>query len=785
MQAPTPETDLSRAAAGETAPWDRVQIAPPPAWADAGELYDAGFRGKTDAHVTQLLWSWQVDAESGQTFATTARRLETAMAVQHESQWSLDLDARASRLTLHWLRIVRGDTRIDQLNRERMRLLQRETQLEHHVIDGSWTLLLVLEDVQPGDVIEAAYTTEWRHPIRPEGCEVFFVVPPRLSVGRYHLAVLSDPARSNLRWKASADAPAHHEESGPAGRRRWVWEGSQPAPREPEPNQPTTFIDNLWVQVSDLADWGELAVRVDAAWTASGEKSDAEQLAAFAKPAKLDAAAIAGLVRQIQDGFRYLSINLETGGWIPASPRKTARQRHGDCKDLAWLAASVLRGWGVVARPVLVGTGLRERVADLLPMSIAFNHAILEVEWDGAKRWFDLTSRDQGGGFETQAVGWFGRGLVIDARDGGLRAQPGERIGGAYSVKETILLDSNRQSVSMVEIRLRAEGMQADNLRGERIARGAEAFSREREDQARRRHGRARRVGELRWRDDRDRNVCELVEVFEIGHAVYPGEQGQRATYDAPTSLLAQGFLLPDDVARRGPWDMPFPLEVAHEIMIKSPALGVGSSPRRRWSTPEFEAMIEGSMVRGAWTKRMRFRVGAAEIPAERVAQYRRDLESVFRDLGWRVYVPWGQPRPRRGDRFGELGEESVDPVGGTALSQSRPASVIAPATSAPAPLAAAVQPSIPRPGPTPKGSSSDSPSPVAEPPSTEALEKAEKAKQSSKGKRRRRTSQDKRLEREPRNPLPGIPLWVLIVGVLVIAAVLIYIARSLASSPG
>jgi hypothetical protein len=40
-------------------------------------------------------------------------------------------------------------------------------------------------------------------------------------------------------------------------------------------------------------------------------------------------------------------------------------------------------------------------------------------------------------------------------------------------------------------------------------------------------------------------------------------------------------------------------------------------------------------------------------------------------------------------------------------------------------------------------------------------------------------------LEREPSNPLPGIPLWVLIVGVLVVAAVLIYIARGLASSPG
>lgn len=775
MQAPSPQTDVPLVAVGESAPWDRVGIAPPPAWAEATENYDATFRAKADAHVTQLLWSWQVDAESARTFASTARRLETAMAVQHESQWSLDLDARASRLTLHWLRIVRGDTRIDQLKRERMRLLQRETQLEHHVIDGSWTLLLVLEDVQPGDVIEAAYTTEWRHPIRPEGCEVFFVVPPRIAVSRYLLSVLSDPSRTALRWKASSDAPALREETTPEGRRRWRWEGAQPAPREAEPNQPSTFLDNVWVQVSDLASWEELATRVDAAWAGAGENAGVEQIAAFAPPATLDAAAVAALVRQIQDGFRYLSINLDTGGWIPASPRQTARQRHGDCKDLAWLAVSVLRRWGVSARPVLVGSGLRERVAELLPMATAFNHAILEVEWGGAKRWFDLTARDQGGGFETQAVPWYGQGLVVDAKAGGLRAQPGERAGGAYSVRELVLVDSNRHSVSMLEVRLRAEGAQADNLRRERLARGGEAFAREREDQARRRHGRARRSGELHWRDDRERNVCELVEVFEIPDAVYPGEQGQRAVYDAPLNLLPQGFLLPDDEPRRGPWDMPFPLEVAHEITIKSPALGVGSSPRRRWSTPEFEAIVEGSLVRGSWTKRVRFRVGVAEIPADRVGQYRRDLETLFRDLGWRIYLPWGQPRPRRGDRFGELGEEAGDPVGGSALGPARP-------TVKPAPTPAQA---IPAPAATAAPAEPAAVSASTEPPSPEALKKAKKAKHSANGKRRRLSSQDKRLEREPKNPLPGIPLWALVVGVIVVAAVLIYLARGLASSPG
>lgn len=653
------------------APWDRIEIAPTPAWVDA-EPYDASLRAKDGAHVTQLLWARQVDATAGRSFHATALRLETPLAVQHESQWKLNLDGRRSRLTLHWLRLVRGETKIDQLKREHMRLMQRETQLEHHVIDGSWTLLVVLEDVRPGDVIEAGYSSEGVHPVRPEGCEVFFVVPPAMNVGRWRLSVLSETARAGLHWKTSDDAPAPREESLEGGRRRWAWEGAQAAPREPEPNLPSSYLDYTWVQVSDLTDWAELAGRVDQVWAEQNRGDGALDAQAFAKPETVDAAAILGLVRQVQDGFRYLSMDLETGGWIPSPPAAVARRRHGDCKDLAWLAATVLRGWGVGARPVLVATGLRERVSALLPAAILFNHAILEVEWAGEARWFDLTCRDLGGDFSKQAVGWFGQGLVIDGARGGLRVQPGKRSGGKYELKETVLLDTGRSGVSLVEIRLRTEEWHADNLRRAWLARGAEEFAREREEQAQRRYGRARRLGELRWRDDRARNVWELVETFEIGEVVDLGEGGERALFDVPVNLVVQSFLLPEDKPRRGPWDMPYPMEVAHEIVVKSPSLGLGSGPRRRWSEPEFEATLEGSRVKGMWTNRVRFRVGMAEIPAERVAGYRRRLGGLFRDLSWRLYLPWGQPRGRRGEGFGELGEVSVELVQGARLESAQ-----------------------------------------------------------------------------------------------------------------
>src|SRR5690606_37144764 len=100
----------------------------------------------------------------------------------------------------------------------------------------------------------------------------------------------------------------------------------------------------------------------------------------LAKPERVDAEAIIALITHLQADFRYFDGELQACGWRPSSPRVLAVRRHGDGKDLVWLATTVLRNWGVKARPILVGKGLREKIAGLLPMSTLLDHAVLEVE---------------------------------------------------------------------------------------------------------------------------------------------------------------------------------------------------------------------------------------------------------------------------------------------------------------------------------------------------------------------------------------------------------------------
>ena len=636
------------------APWDRIAFAAPAGWVEE-TIYDATVPPQEGAHVTILRWERQAEADLGASFHATALRLETAVAVQNQSQWSLNLDPRFHHLTLHWLRVVRGGERFDQVRRDRMRLLQRETQLEHHVINGGWTLLAVLDDVRPGDTIEAAYTFVSRHPISEGWSETFFSVPGNLVVGNFRLSLLFDPAGREMRWKGSDDAPALRETRDAGGKTRWLWEGNQLKRREMEPNLPSTFLNFIWIQASDVPDWNHLVRRVSEAWAGNQGNDLLGSNAEFARPNDLGAAAVTCLVRRIQDEFRYLSIDLDTGGWIPAPPDTVARQRRGDCKDLVWLATSILRRWGVRARPVLVGSGFCETVAAFLPSTLLFNHAVLEVDIDGASRWFDMTLRNQGGDFAGQPVKWFGMGLPVDAGADGPVAQPGQRAPSLIAVRETIYLDTRPDETSAVDIVLRAEGHYAEYYRRNHALKGAGEFAEERLGAAQKRYGKAKRTGTLQVRDDRESNVFEFAEGFHMTGAVYAGEGGKRALYDVPLSLVFSTLAIPEEKTRRGPWAMPFPLEIRHTLTVKSKGMGKGAVVRNKWSTPEFTALLEEPRFREEWSKTVRLVVMQPEIAADRVAAFREQMMDLRKALSWRIYLAWGQMRPDLLRRIGEL----------------------------------------------------------------------------------------------------------------------------------
>src|SRR5262245_29471752 len=72
------------------------------------------FRGKQPGCSTCLLLNQQVHAELNQTQIHVVERLENMQGVQDLSQWRLSFEPLTMSVTIHWIRIRRGDQEVDQ-----------------------------------------------------------------------------------------------------------------------------------------------------------------------------------------------------------------------------------------------------------------------------------------------------------------------------------------------------------------------------------------------------------------------------------------------------------------------------------------------------------------------------------------------------------------------------------------------------------------------------------------------------------------------------------------------
>ena len=137
-----------------------------------------------------------------------------------------------------------------------------------------------------------------------------------------------------MKWKSSAETLTPSETCAD-GLSAWKWTAQNYAGLKREPNTPSWYVSAPWIQISDCADWHIVAENFSQLW--AKQKSDApldELIKEVEKQGPDLPARIEKAIELIQDGYRYLSMNLEFGGMIPAPPEVVTRRRYGDCKSI-------------------------------------------------------------------------------------------------------------------------------------------------------------------------------------------------------------------------------------------------------------------------------------------------------------------------------------------------------------------------------------------------------------------------------------------------------------------
>ncbi|WP_194775045.1 transglutaminase-like domain-containing protein [Pararhodonellum marinum] len=127
---------------------------------------------------------------------------------------------------------------------------------------------------------------------------------------------------------------------------------------------------------------------------------------------------IARLYRYLQENYRYVSIQLGIGGWMPTGAAEVYKYKYGDCKGLSNLMMAILKEAGVPSNYTIVRAGQDAKDIDVDFPSNQFNHIILKVPLEGKDPvWLECTSTLLPPGF----LGDFtmNRHVLVVTEDGG------------------------------------------------------------------------------------------------------------------------------------------------------------------------------------------------------------------------------------------------------------------------------------------------------------------------------------------------------------------------------
>ena len=631
---------------------ERVTIAPPPEWVTVRALDESNDATAAGAQVVLLL-DRQYRVLSHERHERIARCLKTVQAVHEAAQWRLDFDPGTQRVVIHSIAVRRAGQCIEQADAKRLRFLQREENLDRFVVDGRVTVVLLIEDVRVGDILDVSYTVQTTPRLLPENFWMFTVVPAQVPLRAFHVSVRY-PTSRQIKWKHSEDefAPSFKKIDDES---EWHWQLSDLRPREIELGVPASHFVNPWFQVSDCESWAHVAAGVCAAWTENFDEPEfvdaANQIATGATTAEC----VNRALTFVQDEIRYLSLNSGLGGQIPASPGVVLRRRFGDCKDKAFLAAHLLRRLGVPARAVLVNSALRQAVDRMLPMPDAFDHVVVEYDLSGKRRWVDVTVPMQGGGALSKAVSDFRTGLPVSAGTTELeRIASVTSLGDVYELRETFMIDTGGRP-SGLKVMVKAAGAEADNLRREMTLEGEEAVTRKREQFYRQFFPDIRRVGAMEWRDDRARNEFVVADMFELRSATVPGREAQSCVFEYRAHLIQSVLGFSDTGARKQPFAVRYPCQVHHWIEVESPALEGAQPQTTAGRDSAFRFSCDFNRNYGRIIAHYSLRTLADSVKAERFDQYKTKIREIWPVTFLHVVLPLGVITSRRNRASGSL----------------------------------------------------------------------------------------------------------------------------------
>jgi transglutaminase-like putative cysteine protease len=625
------------------------EIGPVPGWVEplapehAAEAPADQVADQVAGGVHYLLLDQQVrlDGTRRATYQHVAAKALNERGVESIANIEVRFDPSYQRLILHAITVRRGARALQKLSRAAVRVLQRETDLEALIFDGSMTANVFLDDVRVGDVVEYAYSVVGHNPVFGDRHFGRFSMQWSVPVARARARLLWPQGRAlHLQHHNEAAAPAVTQGATHVDHR---WDLRQVAARRVENDAPAWFDPYPSVQWSEFADWQAVVQWALPLYRLPMRAVPAveAEAARLAPPGTVPSERLVAALRFVQREVRYLGIEAGAGSHQPSAPQLVLERRFGDCKDKTLLTVALLRAMGIEAHPALVNTAARRGIESWQPSPGAFNHVVVRARLDGRDFWFDPTRSTQEGSLFNLSQADYGPALVVDAGTDALVPMAGEQA--LRQVREVrAVLDSSAGMDQPVKYTVTTvvQGVAADVLRATLAQQSREQLQKNYVNFYAGYFAGVAPAAPLQVDDDPTANEITLTERYVIDRFWQRSDERKRLEASIEVPELAEYMRVPQAQVRQSPLALMHPLEFTHVTEVRLPRRWDIKPDRQHIDDPAFEFRREESWTAGrTLVLTDRFTSRLDHVAAGDVERYAGNVEKARRAARYELYL--------------------------------------------------------------------------------------------------------------------------------------------------
>ena len=569
-------------------------ITPEPAWGSQA-TGDPAVRTVKGGKYYHLSEHQERFGESHRDYASYLRytyTITSASGLDDGGYLMIDFDPAFETVQLHKVLVYRGDEIIDMLDRDKIQLLQRETDLDQNLYNGQQSLHLLLDDQRVNDKIEVSYTTRGRNPVFDSKVFGWAYLQAGVPVGNYYFSI-SYPQSKTVKTRVFAGEikPVTTKADGYTTK---TWDARNVPARKYQSDVPYSHIARTLVQYSEFESWPDVASWLRPVYkpAAVNDPRVVAKANEIKEQWKTEQQQIAAAIQFVQDRVRYTGINSGIGGWVPDNPGDILARRFGDCKDKSVLLTALLRELGVEAHPVLVDTREGEVLSRYLPTPTTFDHMIVHIpDYRGRSYWIDPTRSLQGIGLDVLAQGYYDHALIPAQPERGLvqYERPFPSVATKSVLEEYRLHENAEQKPSTLIITSTFRDSSAEYIRRTIEESGVAGLEEDYLEYYRDRFEDIVVSEPMVVTDNREQNVLVMVESYQIDNVWLIDEDNSNeseVSYDffAYADAVTERFSLPQDKRRHQPLYQSHPVYVEHKIRL---------TDRRGWDFENHKDTIE------------------------------------------------------------------------------------------------------------------------------------------------------------------------------------------------